>query len=91
MLLPHCDLAGATHLAARVHAAVHAAAWPTIGRPLTVSIGVAVAQSADEPPAAVLARADRALYRAKRGGRDRVELAEPAEPPDSTSLGLRLS
>lgn len=42
---------------------------------VTVSGGVAAA-TGDEPPADVLHRADLAMYRAKRGGRDRVELAD---------------
>ena len=40
---------------------------------VTVSIGVAVLDAGDAAPDAVLARADRALYRAKEGGRNRVE------------------
>jgi len=40
--------------------------------PVTISIGVAQA-GADEDEAALLARADAALYRAKDSGRDRVE------------------
>jgi diguanylate cyclase (GGDEF)-like protein len=39
---------------------------------VTVSIGVAVAQAADQPIADIVASADRALYEAKRTGRDRV-------------------
>jgi diguanylate cyclase (GGDEF)-like protein len=79
ILLPHSDLDGAMHLAARVHEAVRNARWDSIQRSITVSVGVAVAHSADETPQAVLERADRALYRAKNAGRDRIELAEP--PP----------
>lgn len=77
ILLPHADLDGAMGLAARVHAAVRDAAWDEFERVVTVSVGVAVAQSPDETPQAVLARADQALYRAKNAGRDRVVLAEP--------------
>jgi diguanylate cyclase (GGDEF)-like protein len=43
---------------------------------VTVSIGVAQLEASDELRfAAVLARADRALYRAKELGRNRVETA----------------
>jgi diguanylate cyclase (GGDEF)-like protein len=42
---------------------------------VSVSVGVAVARAADEPIAEIIAEADRALYRAKRGGRDRVVAA----------------
>ncbi len=42
----------------------------------TVSIGVALAEPG-EPIAALIARADRALYRVKRAGRDGVVLAQP--------------
>ena len=43
----------------------------------TVSIGVALAEPG-EPIAALIARADRALYRVKRSGRDGVVLAQPS-------------
>jgi two-component system cell cycle response regulator len=39
---------------------------------VTVSVGVAVARQADQPIGELIARADRALYQAKRAGRDRV-------------------
>ena len=42
---------------------------------VTVSVGVAVAQLPDEPIADLVKSADRALYRAKRAGRDRVVAA----------------
>lgn len=42
--------------------------------PITVSIGVAVMKTTDGSADAALIRADKALYRAKEGGRNRVEL-----------------
>jgi len=43
---------------------------------ITVSLGVAVFVSADETAVAFADRADRALYAAKQGGRDRVVVAD---------------
>jgi diguanylate cyclase (GGDEF)-like protein len=42
---------------------------------ISVSVGVAVAGQAEQPIADLIAQADRALYRAKRAGRDRVVAA----------------
>ena len=57
----------------------HIAAIPVdemgIREPVTVSIGVAVAEADESDASAVLAAADAALYRAKREGRNRVVLA----------------
>jgi len=48
----------------------------------TVSVGVTLGRDPNDPIAALLAGADRALYRAKANGRDRVECAEgPAPEP----------
>ena len=60
----------------RLLAAMRTFHWDDIalGLSCTVSIGVAVRQ-AGERTAHWLARADKALYEAKRGGRDRVESA----------------
>jgi diguanylate cyclase (GGDEF)-like protein len=57
----------------RVRAAVSAVDLRELGvRDLSVSVGVAVQRAPDEPIEAIVAAADRALYRAKRAGRDRV-------------------
>jgi diguanylate cyclase (GGDEF)-like protein len=67
--------------AARLRAAVKEA---RLG--VTVSIGVAVPHE-DELDAAVLARADRALYAVKAGGRDGVALANDEPLPAAPALG----
>jgi diguanylate cyclase (GGDEF)-like protein len=53
---------------------------------VTVSIGVAVPH-ADESDASLLARADRALYTVKAGGRDGVALANDEPLPATPAIG----
>jgi diguanylate cyclase (GGDEF)-like protein len=63
----------AIEIGERVRQAVRDLDLAAIGVPgVSVSVGVANASSADEPIQAVLDRADQALLRAKRAGRDRV-------------------
>ena len=50
---------------------------------VTVSLGVAVLGVHGADLSELLDAADRALYRAKRTGRDRVCLADPADHADS--------
>jgi diguanylate cyclase (GGDEF)-like protein/MYXO-CTERM domain-containing protein len=56
--------------------------------PLSLSLGIAVVDGNEYTPDALFARADTALYAAKRGGRDRCVLADaqPAEPTAETPL-----
>lgn len=78
VLLPGATAAEAEEVAERLRAAVCAA--PVAGQQVTMSFGVAA--SAEGEPFdfdALYARADVALYRAKRGGRDRV-CGGPGEP-----------
>jgi PleD family two-component response regulator len=51
---------------------------------LTISVGVAELHQGDVSSDAMLGRADTAMYRAKRGGRDR---AVAADPPDAVAAG----
>ncbi|MCU0755580.1 MAG: GGDEF domain-containing protein [Xanthomonadales bacterium] len=69
-VLVQLPLAGAQALAESLRAGV--AAQPLAGLPMTVSIGIAEWAGAPESLASALARADAALYRAKREGRNRV-------------------
>jgi eukaryotic-like serine/threonine-protein kinase len=72
-LLVH-DAAGVAELAERLRAVVAIDPIPTDDGPLpvTVSIGVATLETSDTTADAILARADAALYQAKRAGRNRV-------------------
>jgi len=75
ILLPETDLANARHVAERIRQEVATHRDQSLPR-YTASLGVAVAQGAPGDAAdieALIAQADAALYRAKQGGRNRVE------------------
>ena len=75
VLMPDTDFRQAQLVAERVRAAVAERSFEVgAQRPLTVtvSVGVALNESPDDTPEMVLKRADIALYRAKREGRNRV-------------------
>jgi len=90
VVLPDCGLAEAVTLAERLRAGLEAEEIrPAEAPPVTItsSFGVA-AISSDEPASAeaLVRAADHALYRAKRRGRNRVEVAGseeggPVQPP----------
>ncbi|WP_146205162.1 sensor domain-containing diguanylate cyclase [Spiribacter halobius] len=85
-VLPHADAEAALAVAEKVRRTVHELAFRGRGpRPvcITCSVGVAVLVG-DERVEALLARADDALYQAKRAGRDRVVLA--ADPAHDRQL-----
>ena len=78
VLLPGQDAASARMVGERLRQAVEAATVEWQGETLgfTISIGMAALREGDDPDK-LLARADKALYRAKREGRNRV-CAAPA-------------
>jgi diguanylate cyclase (GGDEF)-like protein len=76
VLLRNPGPAVALEVGERVRAAVAALDLTGLRLPsVTVSVGVAVAEHDDEPIGDLVERADRALYRAKRNGRNRVVAA----------------
>ncbi len=75
LLLPETDRIGAINLAQRMRRGIENYAYlPAVGHNLrvTASIGVATLTQRDKAPESLLKTADRALYRAKDGGRNMV-------------------
>lgn len=78
MILPNCDAAGARAIAEQIRLAVRRQAIPHAANPdgiVTISLGISCFQPVkrDATASALIGVADQALYRAKAGGRDRVE------------------
>ena len=74
IICPNTDLNGAETLAEKLRHAIADHDFPTIGQK-TASFGV-VQYLPGEKPQEIIGRADKALYRAKARGRNRVEVAE---------------
>jgi diguanylate cyclase (GGDEF)-like protein len=85
VVLPQTDLPGAENLAERMRTAIEGMDIQRLDGagvlPITASFGVASYPAAAGDKTTLVAAADAALYRAKRGGRNRVERAEPAAAP----------
>lgn len=94
VLLPGANLLEASQCAERIRCAVQAlnfAASIGVHIQVTTSIGVAEIDSTQESIETALARADRALYEAKKSGRNRVCQAEPAMISSVEALADRVS
>lgn len=83
MLLHETDPSEALAVALRLREALHDVVSPDA---VTASLGVSTWFGDDDGPAAVLRRADEALYVAKRGGRDQAALWEPPSTEDQAGL-----
>jgi diguanylate cyclase (GGDEF)-like protein len=79
-LLPGTSLEAAVQVAERIRGGVAALDLDDLvpGLRVTISLGVAALDRQDADFASLLDRADKALYRAKESGRDRVEVATAA-------------
>ena len=79
-LLPETSLEAAVQVAERIRGGVAALDLDDLvpGLRVTISLGVAALVRHDGDFASLLDRADKALYRAKESGRDRVEVAGPS-------------
>jgi diguanylate cyclase (GGDEF)-like protein len=89
VVLPGRSTEMARAIAEELRVAVEAAefVWNDRALRLTVSIGVATRLDGEPLPGPALERADRALYAAKRAGRNRVQVAPAVFKPRSTTAG----
>jgi two-component system cell cycle response regulator len=75
-ILPDTDTENALKVAERIRKSIASKSFNAGARsgplPITISIGVASIEPMNDSPAELLKRADQALYRAKREGRNRV-------------------
>ena len=78
IMLRHTDEEGSFIVAERIREAVAKGDWPH--RNITISVGVASLLRLNPEAGALLAQADRALYEAKRRGRNRVVSATELTP-----------
>ncbi|WP_354467631.1 sensor domain-containing diguanylate cyclase [Marinobacterium sp. MBR-109] len=76
ILLPGTDLEGAVQLAERLRHLLEQTPTETTDGPvpMTLSIGVTTLHASDTTSSELLSRADAALYQAKSGGRNRIEV-----------------
>ncbi|MFI5119591.1 MAG: diguanylate cyclase [Thermoanaerobaculia bacterium] len=91
VLLVEADAQAALHAAERIRAAVASLGPPRIPLGVTVSAGIAVHRGDFERTTleSLVARADAALYAAKKAGRDRVVLEPPPEPATPADVRYR--
>jgi len=83
IILPDTPLLGAQQVAESVRREIATLAMVANGQtiPITVSVGVATAGRDVPGIAALIERADEALYEAKRAGRNRCAIAGVPSPP----------
>jgi diguanylate cyclase (GGDEF)-like protein len=78
ILLPETSDAGALRVGEWLRSEIEQVKVPGMERPrLTVSVGIATVSDGESTPAALIDRADRALYQAKAAGRNCVRAAGP--------------
>jgi len=87
VILPQTEKGGARVVAERIRRAIEAHAFPGEARKITTSLGISSFPADGNQVETLLARADEALYEAKKGGRNRVCVVgedSPAPPRPHT-------
>jgi diguanylate cyclase (GGDEF)-like protein len=87
ILLPETAAEGAMEVAERMRARVQSAQF--VGREITLSIGVAEFPADGDTNQKIIAVADKALYEAKREGRNRVMRAKPSARKTRAVLAVK--
>ncbi len=83
IILPETDIDEAMKIAENLRQKVEAHEYPSKEGKLkvTVSLGVSTYPTHAKEKESLIEAADKALYRAKEGGRNRVEIGQPSSPP----------
>ena len=94
VLAPDCDVDRGLLMARRVTAALGQTPIATRAGAIALTVSIGVASTRQEPgrPEEIVRASDSALYRAKRAGRDRIEIAQRSdwEPAPVSSLHAML-
>jgi diguanylate cyclase (GGDEF)-like protein len=91
LLLPETDTQGALAVVEHLRLAISAITVPAVDRRITASFGIALLPDHAADAVTLLRKADRALYAAKAGGRNRAEVVtDPPVRPDADQDELSL-
>jgi diguanylate cyclase (GGDEF)-like protein len=80
LLLPQTEREGATTVAGHIRTDLAAAVIRNVDRRVTASFGIAILPDDAVDAPTLIRQADRALYAAKKAGRDRIAFASQNEP-----------
>lgn len=81
VVLNHCALDAARQIAEKIRQGIARMGLEVAGQAVGLSVSIGVSEfSGHETPDQAISRADAALYRAKQGGRDRVEVGAAPAP-----------